>query len=1268
MTRNCNCSGGCEPQNGDDESGVTRREFLTLVGAGTAGLALGDASTAQPAAARPVSAQTVKSDVSPAELARWKQGLHSNSPRLYRSDRHTDARLHLGGIGTGNFEVGADGQLTTWQLFNTLRDGQVPFYFGVRAGQTTKLLQTAGGPGGLDMPNIPRVRQIEMRGEYPFATLRFLDADLPVQLELTAFTPFAPLDTRLSSMPLAAFVFRVHNPTQRAQTVSLAAFMQNPVGYDALGENRGSEHPNFGGNLNELARDGRAATLSMRAVPGREPALDRPVRLFTNVGLAALNTLPADRPRTLTVEGLERLPAGENPGAAPQDASARTVIWLEDAPVDLAQDRLRAARAAVEAGATLVFSGEAMPLLQTYAQTTGGKPLAEEQGRADVLFEDFENGYARWMVEGTAFGQQPPTGTLPNQQAVAGFQGKGVVNSFLGGDNATGRLISRAFPVERNFIRLLVGGGSHATTQVRLVIGGKTVRAASGRNVERLAPVLWDVREFAGQTARIEIVDEQQGPWGHINADHIEFTDLPAPRAVLELLNEMLPARFGGIRIEAQNRPNTLAFDNLQPLPVSRQFTVGNGLRLIARPLGQGQVVLAAGPLLKSGEEAFSNARQRAYAVLSEVAGARYTPSNGTLPTAPGFGTLALATTGPRPSGLQSFDDWPSAWARFAGGGFAPVRSGQPMQSGQPSAPTPQGRTVNGALATTVEVPAGGSVEVPFFLAWHYPNKYNSDGVAMGNHYTTRWPDARAVMREATANFAAMRDKTERFRRAVYDSTLPYWLLDCLTSQASIIRHIGVVFRIANGDIYGWEGSNGCCPPTCTHVWGYEQTLARMFPDLEREMRRIDFKHQQLPNGGINNRTYVPSPPRPTGERPFADGHASTILKAYREALHGSGDAWLREYWPGIKNAVEYLIGRDAAASNGQPDGTLSDDQWNTYDNAIHGVNSFIGSYYLAALRAGEEMARRMNDPRTADRYHAIFERGQKKLVELCWNGEYFQQHLPGYEKRAGEYGPGCMSDQVIGQWWAHQLGLGYLLPPEQVRSALRAVFKYNWLTDHTHWQHNWRKFAGGRDKGLLICTWPRGGRPAETIPYVDEVWTGIEYQVAAHMIYEGLTDEAFAITKGARDRYDGVPRAPMRRDPWDEIECGGHYARAMSSWSLLLALSGWEYDGIAKTLRFTPRHTPQNFKSFWCGPEGWGSLHQRRNGKSQRNEITVSEGKLTITRLHLSPAATPKQAAVTAGGKRIAARVVPMGNLTGIALNAPLTVRRGEVLAVHLS
>jgi uncharacterized protein (DUF608 family) len=1254
MPRECNCAGGCGPQ----ESRVTRRDFITLVGAGSAGVLLGG----------PAWADWVAQQASPETLAQWKADLFKPAPpRRYRSDTHADARMHLGGIGTGNFEIGADGQFTTWQLFNTLRDGYVPFYFAVKAGNGAKLLQTAGGPGW------PHVASIEMTGEYPFTTLRFTDPDLPVHLELTAFTPFAPLDTRLSSLPVACFTFRIHNPTGRKQSVSLAAFLQNAIGYDAMGvpisfnsvgfnsvpERMGVEHPNFGGNFNHAYREGRGAVLAMESMPGAPPQLDTAVHLITNADPRGLNTPPNDRPHNLSVSALDAL---ARPQSA-ESADARMVVWLEEAPADLPAETLRAARAAVEAGGLLVFSGKTMPLLETYAQFTGGKPFTEAAARPDVVFEDFENGYGNWKVEGTAFGTGPARGTLPGQQAVSGFLGKGLVNSFAGGDDTTGRLTSRPFKIERSYIRFLVGGGSHPTTQIRLLVDGKIVRATSGRNDERLLPALWDVRALQGKQAHIEIVDEQKGGWGHINVDQIAFSDLPGSLESLTLLEDLLPARFQEVRPHAA-QSGKVEFTGLQRHPEAHvRADKPQGLTLLERPVGKGRVILADGAILEAAQAELIGARQQAYVLLCTLAGARYTPPQGVLASAPGFGALALMTTGSNPTSLPAFDNWQSAWEKFAhAGGF------QPVEEAGRSAPTAPGRTVNGGLASTVDVPPGKTVEVPFFLAWHYPNKYNGAGVPMGNHYAREWKDVGTVLREVAADYPKLRERSERFRKTFYDSTLPYWMLDCLTSQLSTIRHVGVVFRTANGDVFGWEGSNGCCQPTCTHVWGYMGNTARVFPELEREMRRIDFKHQQNPDGGVNNRTEVPSPPHPTGERPFSDGHCSTVLKAYREALNYPDDSWLKEYWPGIKKAVEYLIGRDAATSGGQPDGTLSDDQWNTYDNAIHGVNTFIGSYYLAALRAGEEMAKRMGEPSTANRFHSVFEKGQKKLVELCWNGEYFQQHLPDYLHRDGEYGPGCLSDQLIGQWWAHQLGLGYILPEDKVKTALKSIYKYNWLPDFRNFQHNWRKFAGGKDKGLLICTWPKGGRPANTIPYVDEVWTGVEYQVAAHMAYEGMLEEALSIVKGARDRYDGVPRAPMPRNPWNEIECGGHYARAGSSWLLLLAMSGWQYDGMTGSLQFAPRYKPENFKSFFSGPEGWGSLKQTRKGKTQHNEIQVLEGSLRVTRLQLQPASAAKSVRVMHVGNVLGARLEH--NREGVIVIPihPITVQRGERLIVDLA
>ena len=171
---------------------------------------------------------------------------------------------------------------------------------------------------------------------------------------------------------------------------------------------------------------------------------------------------------------------------------------------------------------------------------------AATAAEADLPIADFESeNYGAWKVEGTAFGAKPAPGTLPGQMAVEGFAGKGCVNSFHGGDNATGRLTSPEFRIARPFLRFLIGGGGfEGKTCLNLLIGGKIVRTATGPNTkpggsERLERQGWDVREFHGQTARLEIVDDAQGSWGHINVDDIAQTETKVPGFLRDATREI---------------------------------------------------------------------------------------------------------------------------------------------------------------------------------------------------------------------------------------------------------------------------------------------------------------------------------------------------------------------------------------------------------------------------------------------------------------------------------------------------------------------------------------------------------------------------------------------------------------------------------------------------------------------------------------------------------------------------------------------------------
>ncbi|TSA37032.1 MAG: glycoside hydrolase family 32 protein [Verrucomicrobiaceae bacterium] len=162
----------------------------------------------------------------------------------------------------------------------------------------------------------------------------------------------------------------------------------------------------------------------------------------------------------------------------------------------------------------------------------------------DDVIADFEaDGYGDWNVAGTAFGPGPAQGALPRQMKVEGFKGRGLANSFGSGDNSTGTLTSPEFTIRRKFITFLIGGGGfEGKTCMNLIVDGNVVRTVTGPNIEhggteKLAPGSWEVGEFAGKTAVIEIVDNQKGGWGHINVDQIEQSDT-AVHAPLKLITQ----------------------------------------------------------------------------------------------------------------------------------------------------------------------------------------------------------------------------------------------------------------------------------------------------------------------------------------------------------------------------------------------------------------------------------------------------------------------------------------------------------------------------------------------------------------------------------------------------------------------------------------------------------------------------------------------------------------------------------------------------------
>lgn len=259
--------------------------------------------------------------------------------------------------------------------------------------------------------------------------------------------------------------------------------------------------------------------------------------------------------------------------------------------------------------------------------------------------------------------------------------------------------------------------------------------------------------------------------------------------------------------------------------------------------------------------------------------------------------------------------------------------------------------------------------------------------------------------------------------------------------------------------------------------------------------------------------------------------------------------------------------------------------------------------------------------------------------MDRLWNEQYgyFIQDVDEKEYPLHQYGKGCLSGQLFGQTWSDLMRLGDVYPARTIDKTLQSIWKYNWTMDvgpQTNLHLPERYYAHAGEPGLLICTWPFSKHPREDgVRYRDEVWTGIEYQVATNMIFKGMIDEGLAIVKAIHSRYDGT-----KHNPWNEIECGDHYARAMASYGVLTAIQDYWYNGPKGIMGFSPKLTANNFKGFFTSAEGWGNITQNKNGGNQENTVEVKYGRLNLCQLNLSlsPGQSPQQVKVYRNNQEI--------------------------------
>lgn len=582
-------------------------------------------------------------------------------------------------------------------------------------------------------------------------------------------------------------------------------------------------------------------------------------------------------------------------------------------------------------------------------------------------------------------------------------------------------------------------------------------------------------------------------------------------------------------------------------------------------------------------------------------------------PASPRYGTLALVTP----------DEDVTYQLRFAGHDwFAETETlmdefGVTGRFAGPTEPEtgPADRTQVGHLGVHVQLAPGEAKSVDLILCWHMPNfemywAHGKEKPTWKAWHGVRWSSAREVAEEVLRELPELRRRTRAFADTFFSSTLPGYVLDAVSSQASTLR-TPTVMRLPDGTLWGWEGCHstaGCCPGTCTHVWTYAQTVAFLFPSLERDMRKRDFEVDLREDGHMQFR--MPLPAGTLADHAYhaaADGQMGNVLRTYREWQTSGDEEWLRSVWPAARKALEYAwVEWDA-----DRDGLMEGVHHNTLDIEYHGPETVCGSMYLAGLRAGEEMARHVGDTEAADAYRAVFESGSRLSDAELFNGEYYFQKLAPDCEEPYQFGTGCICDQLLGQWHARVLGLGDLFDPEHIRTALASLYRHNFRDDFLSHNNPHRVYALGDEKGLLLCTWPLGGRPKVSVTYAFECWLGCEYQVGAHLVHEGMLREGLTLCKAVRDRQDGE-----RRNPYNEIECGSHYARSMSNYAYLGALSGLRYSAVERTLTWAPRIRRGDFACFFSVAGAWGIVSERQTVRGLEVTIDVREGSLAVDQL----------------------------------------------------
>ncbi|KYP16600.1 GH116 family glycosyl-hydrolase [Flavihumibacter sp. CACIAM 22H1] len=574
-----------------------------------------------------------------------------------------------------------------------------------------------------------------------------------------------------------------------------------------------------------------------------------------------------------------------------------------------------------------------------------------------------------------------------------------------------------------------------------------------------------------------------------------------------------------------------------------------------------------------------------------------YMTSKGVDSSDAAWGTILLGTTNKyytsyRRSSIRN--DWENAllnfWDDFSADGMLTDRN--ELVDDNPMA----------SLASATAINPGETKVFEFFISWHFPNRldwnnswtFGNKGKIVGNYYTRVYKNAKDAADKVLPKLPEWEQSSIQFVNAFMAADLPAEVKEAALFNLSTLRS-QTVFRLPSGHLMGWEGimnETGSCYGNCTHVWNYESATSFLFGDLARSMREVELVYGTKSTGKMMNRVNIPLESNFAIDHvAAADGQMGSIMRFYREWKHAGDINWLKKHWPVVKSAIRYAWLLDSWDQDA--DGIQEGKQHNTMDVDYYGPNPQMQFWYFGALKAGAEIASYLGEKKFADSCMKILSKGSAWVDKNLFNGEYYEHWItdPTTKKFLNlsdttvlvppfQLGKGCLVDQLAGQYMAHLCGLGYLAEPQHIRTALQSIVKYNSVLRFDTVFNNMRSYVMDKEPGLIMASWPKG-RLEVPFPYFAESMSGFEYTAAIGLIYEQELENGLSAVRNIRSRFDGE-----KRNPYNEPECGHHYARAMASWSLIPSLTGFDYNGYKKMFRINNRQGT----FFWSNGYAWGT------------------------------------------------------------------------------